>query len=75
VEIGDGDEAADTQFFVVPPSGKVVDDTNLVSSTRQVEGRRPSQIAIASKDKYLHAFILLSEPVSPRYELSLIWGA
>jgi len=48
------DQATDSELLVVSAPDKVVSDRHVMTSTGQVQRRRPSQIAVAAKYKDSH---------------------
>ena len=49
LELGDGDEAVHTHLVVVLTTNEIVDHTDVMSTTRQVQRRRPSQIPVTTE--------------------------
>ena len=49
LELADGDEAVHPHLVVVLPANEIVDHTDVMSTTRQVQRRRPSQIPVTTE--------------------------
>ena len=50
----DGNQAARSELFVILTAHGVVDDTDVVTLARQVDRRRPAEVAVAAEDENTH---------------------